>query len=232
MNAGTSPRRRRAGWLLAVCAGLAGCASLPTTAVVNGVEVPRLTQEYQGQPYVVRHTAAHPQPGGPSGGLVDNGGKISGQICGMDVDYQVHHKGDHILLVGFLDQTKPTQIQIRDQAGERVITGNLENAAVNLHLRSNSLEGTSGFRAFKMVQDGDRLVGKMRSLNTDDLGDVTVNGRDELWALPPAAQAAVLPAMLACFVAKIGNFGRSPLVVGFGGKGGAQPRESSSLYQR
>lgn len=208
-----------------------GCATMPTTAVVNGVEVPRLTQEHGGQPFVVRHTGAHPKPGGPSSGLRDYGGKITGQVCGMDIDYQVQHLGDHVQLTGFLDLKLETQIQVRDQNGERVISGALGGAVVDLHLRSGELVGTSGYRHFKLAQDGDRLVGQMRPVNTDYLTDVTINGRDALWGEPAAVQAAVLPSLLTCFVAKIGAFGRSPLVVGFGGKGGAQPRESSSLYQ-
>ena len=215
----------------ALAATLSGCAPMPRTAVVNGIEVPRVTQEFGGQPYLVRQTAAHPKPGGPSSGLRDYGGKITGQVCGMDIDYQVQHLGDHIQLTGFLDLKLATQIQIRDRGGERVISGALSGAVVDIRLRSNELVGTSGYRHFKLQQDGDRLAGQMRPVNTDYLADVTINGRDALWAQPPAVQAAVLPALLTCFVAKIGTYGRSPLVVGFGGKSGAQPRESSSLYQ-
>ncbi|MCS6915273.1 MAG: hypothetical protein RMK29_15825 [Myxococcales bacterium] len=221
---------------LACCAALSlplvlGCAPLPTTAVVQGVTVPRLTLEYAGQPYLVRHTAAHPQPGGPSSGLRDHGGKITGQVCGMDIDYQVQHLGDHVQLVGFLDMRLQSQIQVRDHGGERLITGSLHHAVVDLHLRSNELVGTSGYRHFHLIQQGNRLVGQMAAINTDTLTEVIIEGRDELWALPAAVQAAVLPSLLTCFVAKIGAYGRSPLRVGFGGRPGAQPRESSSIYQ-
>ena len=45
------------GALAALCGG---CATMPTTAVIDGREVPRLTQEFVGQPFVARQTGAHP----------------------------------------------------------------------------------------------------------------------------------------------------------------------------
>lgn len=210
----------------------AGCATTPPTAVVNGQTVPRLSQEYVGQYYGVRHSLAHPNPGGPSGGLNDAGGKISGQVCGMDIDYDVTHRGDHVQLVGILDGGRfNSQIQVRDVDGVRRITGNVGSSAVDLHLLSGALVGTSGYRQYRVQQVGDRMIGKMRAVNTDFLSDVTINGRDALWQMTPAAQGAVVPSLLTCFIAKIGMFGRSPLTVGFGGQAGAQPRDSSSLYQ-
>ncbi len=216
-------------WLPVAVLG-AGCASLPTTAVVNGVELPRPTREFQGQPYSLRHTGAHPQPGGPSSGLRSYGGKITGQVCGMDVDYEVQHEGDHIQMVGFIDNTSSTQLQVRDGGGERRITGSLANYAVDVHLRSNQIIGSVGFRFFDMQQDGDRLHGPLKMSGTDEPNTATANGRDALWAMPAADQAVVLANILTCYVATIGSYGRSPLVVGFGGKLGSLPRESSALY--
>ena len=91
---------------------LLGCATLPKTAIVDGQEVPRKTLEFTGSPYSITHRAAHPRPGGPSSGLRDAGGNITGMVCGMDVDYSVRHEGDQVVMVGFLDQTQPTQLSV------------------------------------------------------------------------------------------------------------------------
>ena len=64
-----------------ICA--AGCA--PTTAIVNGQQVPRQNLVFAGRPYDVRHSGAHPAPGGPSSGIKDDGGHISGHVCGLAV---------------------------------------------------------------------------------------------------------------------------------------------------
>ncbi|HEX6835363.1 MAG TPA: hypothetical protein VF334_02265, partial [Polyangia bacterium] len=68
-------------WLLPLVLA-AGCA--PTTAIVDGKQVPRLDMDFVGQPFVIRVSGAHPKPGSPSGGLRDFGGRISGNICGLE----------------------------------------------------------------------------------------------------------------------------------------------------
>ena len=64
---------------LALVVAVAGCATVPKTAVVDGKVVPRLTLAFTGQPYEIKHEGAHPQPGSPSGGLKDAGGSIHGR---------------------------------------------------------------------------------------------------------------------------------------------------------
>jgi hypothetical protein len=73
------------------------CAAAPKTAVVDGRTVPRPTLDFGGHPYSLRHQGAHPRPNGPSDGLTDAGGTITGRVCGMNVDYGVEHRGDHVL---------------------------------------------------------------------------------------------------------------------------------------
>jgi len=46
-------------WSMVACMG--ACATLPTTAMVDGQVVPRKTLEFTGQPYTVRHRAARTQ---------------------------------------------------------------------------------------------------------------------------------------------------------------------------
>ena len=95
---------------------LAGCA--PTTAFVDGKTVPRLDMDFVGQPFVVRVSAAHPRPGSPSGGLRDFGGRISGNICGLDITYDVQHEGDQTHLTGFVDEKQTdSRLDVKDVNG-------------------------------------------------------------------------------------------------------------------
>src|SRR5215475_829075 len=89
---------------------VAGCATVPKTALVDGKEVPRLMLDLTGQPYQIKHEGAHPKPGGPSSGLRAAGGSIHGHVCGMFIDFDVTHKGDHVQLVGSIDNRTPAQI--------------------------------------------------------------------------------------------------------------------------
>ena len=87
---------------------LCGCA--PTTAIVDGKQVPRLDKDFVGQPFVIRASAAHPRPGSPSGGLRDNGGRISGNVCGLELTYDVSHEGNKTVMTGFVDEKQTTKI--------------------------------------------------------------------------------------------------------------------------
>src|SRR5262245_1829312 len=89
--------------LAAAPAALVACATTPTTVIIDGKEVPRLTQEFTGQPYSIRHSGAHPRPGGASSGLRSPGGSITGVVCGAGVQFDVEHLGDHVQLTGFID---------------------------------------------------------------------------------------------------------------------------------
>src|SRR5207244_1025443 len=105
----------------------AGCA--PTTAIVNGHEVPRLTLTFVGRPCDIKHSSAHPAPEGPSSGLKDDGGHISGHVCGLDLLLDVRHQGDHVTLDGFVDSAASAHLEVKDEQGFRHFTGNLGTAA-------------------------------------------------------------------------------------------------------
>ena len=192
---------------------LAGCATAGTGAGERA--------EYTGQPFAV--TAS--------------GGEVSGQVCGMDVQYAVARDGDALRLDGYLDARVPSRIEIRSgDAGARRITGTLGTEAgasvVDLVLEPGRLRGRVGFREFNLVEVGGALRGPMVVAGVAESSQATVNGAAELHALPPEVQAAVLPSLLTCFVAPLGMRAVSPLVVGVGGKAGSLPRQSSSIYSR
>lgn len=208
---------------------VAGCA--PTTAVVDGRQVPRLDMDFVGQPFVVRVSAAHPKPGSPSGGLKDFGGRLSGNICGLDVTYDIQHEGDHTHLTGFIDEQLESRIDVKDEHGvSRVITGTLDSrgGGINLDLRKNSIRGNVGLRQFDLGRDRDRYIGSVKITNMTT--SVTVNGADDLWTLPPAAQAAVLSALLTCHGDELEANKRGALVVGFGDHQTWEGKHVSALY--
>jgi hypothetical protein len=225
---------RRALTLLA----LAGCA--PTTAMVDGKTVPRPTFSFTGNPYSVTHRRAHPRPGGPSSGLSDDGGTIGGDVCGMQIDYGVEHRGDHVQLVGFIDGDHPSELAIRDENGRRHITGSLDKLGVDLVLTGDHLEGHAGLRVVSLsLQDG-ALSGAMRLPNAwnyvrggNAVVRATLDGRDALWALPPADQAALIPLVLSCHMSSSDPRGAiTDFHAGFGGPAQSAPHGSSAIYRR
>jgi hypothetical protein len=218
---------------LLLLAPLLASACSPTTAVVDGRTVPRLELEFGGQPYAVRFTAAHPRPGGASSGLRDYGGRITGNVCGLDVAYEVQHEGDHLRLSGFVDdQSLASTLLVTDMNGvSRDIRGNLaaNGASVTLDLRYNSIRGNVGLRAFELGREGDHYVGAL-SVGQSLKALARVNGADALWQLPPAVQAVVLPALLTCGGDELEGQLRGALVVGFGGAQTFEAKRVSSLY--
>jgi hypothetical protein len=210
---------------------LCGCA--PTSAVVDGRTVPRLDMDFVGQPFVVRVSAAHPKPGSPSGGLRDFGGRISGNICGLDVTYDVQHEGTRTRLTGFVDEKQTdSRLEVRDVDGvSRQITGSLDSesgTAVNLDLRKNAIRGNIGLRTFDLGRDGDRYIGSVKVVGITT--SATINGADDLWTLPPAAQAVVLPALLTCYGDELEQNKRGAFIVGFGGRQTWEGKHVSAIY--
>lgn len=209
---------------------LTGCA-MPTTALIDGKEVPRQTLKYTGDPYSVTHLAAHPRP---HNGLEDHGGRITGPICGNDVDFEVKHEGDHIAMNGFVDAHFSSVLEVKDQNGERIISGNFGTGAgssvIDLRLRSDGLVGRVGYREFNLKQEGDSLVG-MLTQGTNLKARAEIKGRTEMWSMPAATQAVILANLLTCKGEWIARDGRRQLVVNFGGPAGFSPRNTSSLYE-
>ena len=218
-------------WLLLSL--LLGSACAPSLAYVDGKQVPRLDMDFVGQPFVIRVTGAHPKPGSPSGGLRDYGGRISGNICGLDITYDVQHQGDKTLVTGFVDeQQTDSRLEVRDvNHVSRQIDGTLDSqsgTAVHLDVRKNAIRGTVGLRTFDLGRDGDRYIGSVKVATIT--AAATINGADDLWTLPPAAQAVVLPALLSCYGDELEDNKRGALVVGFGGRQTWEGKRVSSIY--
>ena len=166
--------------------------------------------------------------------LSQRGDRISGQVCGMDLSLDVTHRGDAVELSGFIDGRLPVHLTARPDVGGRAITGALGtsagDAAVDLRLGSDTLDGRVGFRRFALHADGDQLEGTMQIAGSIEPSDALLEGRTQLAALPLDTQAALVPALLSCNVQPIGRWGRSSLMVRVGGPAGALPHQSSSVY--
>lgn len=201
-----------------------GCA---TTRGAAGAE-----QEFTGQPYSVRYSGP-PLTGSKPPGAAGPLGRVTGLICGQDVTYDVQADGDRVSLDGFLGTGTPSRLTLRAAGDERAFSGSLGiqagDAAVELRLTPQTLQGRVGFRYFDLQRQGDELSGPMRVAGVGAPTTATLQGADALWALPAPVQAAVLPNLLTCFVARVGVLGLSPLTVRVGGPPGAQPRGSSSV---
>jgi hypothetical protein len=210
---------------------LGGCAT--STAFVDGKQVPRLSLEYVGQPFVVRASDAHPKPGSPSGGLYANGGRVSGNVCGLEITYDVEHQGDKTHLTGFIDDGAfESQLDVRDDGGmRRTITGALTapGGTVHLEVLKNHIRGAIGQRSFLLARRDDQYLGWVKITQTS-VAPATINGADELWSLPPATQAAVLPALLTCYGDALEDKLGGSLVVGFGGRQTWEGRHVSAIY--
>lgn len=230
--------------VLAAALVLPACSHAPATVLVDGKQVPRLTQEYVGQPYTVRHRGAHPRPGGASAGLRGPGGRISGIVCGADVSFEVEHQGDHIQLTGFADpgaagqEAVDSHLRVEDRDGRRLIQGQIGTRTVDVSLLSNAILGVAGISnavqdPFHLVQRGDELVGDLRlRIHQGQVVHVRLTGRDALWALPAADQAVVLPLILMCVQADRGlERMLDPAPLGFGGTAGSLPRGTLTFHR-
>ena len=168
--------------------------------------------------------------------LAARASRITGQVCGMDLDVDVTRQGDSVALSGFLDGKFPVHLSARPEGRGTAISGALGTAAgesaVDLRIAADQLDGRVGFRKFDLHAEGDTLTGTMQIPNAIEPPIAVLEGRAELAALPRDTQAALLPALLTCNVQPQGKWGKSQLLVRVGGPAGALPHQSSSLYTR
>jgi hypothetical protein len=199
--------------LLAWCASILG-ACAPTTAVVNGKTVPRVSLGYTDrETYALRHTRAYPQTRGPSSGLWSYGGRLDGTVCGLDVHLEAEYYGRFLGVTGFVAPAttsagptgfSPLQIEARDRHGERNIRGTFPGADLrtgvagfDFKLAGDHLRGHVGARTFDLVRDAeDQLSGTMTIAS--HRYDFVLDGIDEVWSMPVADQSVLLPLMLSC----------------------------------
>jgi hypothetical protein len=191
---------------------VAGCAT-------TGGNVPtRTAQRFTGYPYDVQ----------------DEGNRVTGQVCGINIDYTVEQRDGATVLNGFDGAHQPVYLEVRDGGGARHIVGSLSNHAgvgeVDLTLTAAEIKGRAGLRNFKLTaaQD-DAFDGTMTALDQQGEGEATVEGRAVLQSLPPAEAGAILPSLLNC-EGKLSRFlNQNPLLVRLGGPPGYEPRAANAV---
>jgi hypothetical protein len=210
---------------LACLTGLLSCAETLGPVIIDGVATPRVTNEYVGRPYSIRHSSAYPKLVDPSGGLSTPGGTIAGTVCGADLGYQVTHNGDHVRVSGFIDNYISVNLQIREANHIRRITGGLGNFSVDVILAEEGVVGAVGRCTYHMRSAADGAGTLSERIRVRGY-DVTIRfaGYPEFLRLPAADQAALLPLVLRCSTEKVfQHLGQEPPTFVFGGPLGAEP---------
>lgn len=206
------------GCLVGLVAGVSGCL---THARVNGEWVAREHQEYQGQPYELKHDRAYPQPGGPSSGVRGSGGTIHGEVCGATVYYTVEHQGDYLQLIGRVDET-PADLRVREQLGGVNVAGRIGNEQIDLQLFNDRLLASIDSRVVTLQNHNDSLISTL--FTKPAVGGKTpptavLEGSTALYQMPASVQGVLLPLMVHCLEATVfKNFGGEMPLLGFGGQ--------------
>lgn len=163
------------------------------------LHVPRSDLRLQGDAYSLSHLRAHPRSTGPADGTHGHGGKIQGEVCGLNVSFTVAHRGDHLTLQGEVSST-PASFFVGEMGGLREIHGVLGQRSVEIRYSDRHLYGRIGAMSMDFSVPSsldDRLV----FLSQDGQGDplsYSLVGRAALWKTPAADQAVLLPLLLSC----------------------------------
>ena len=191
---------------------VAGCAT--TSSNVPS----RTAQRFTGYPYDIQ----------------DEGNRVTGQVCGMNVDYTVEQREGATVLNGFTGTHQPVYLEVRDGNGARHIVGSLGDHAgvgeVDLTVSATEIKGRAALRnvTLKATED-DAFAGTMTALDQQGEGEATVEGRAVLQSLPPAEAGAILPSLLNC-EGKLSRFlNQNPLLVRLGGPPGYEPRAANAV---
>jgi hypothetical protein len=220
---------------LLLSVGLLGaCSFAPATVMIDGVAVPRQKHRFEGNPYAVTHYDAHPKPQAVPADASVEGGRVSGVVCGLDVEYSVEHKSGEVKLSGAIENEHPANLRVLSAKDAHAVIGNIGPKEVRLEFSDQHVTGYVGRCPYRMVLDpsvsgGETLVEFITSKGQQMR--VELYGSKSLWQMPPADQAAVLPLLLLCTTAKIfENLGRDSIpAYGFGGRLGAVPSGTLQL---
>ena len=142
-------------------------------------------------------------------------------------------RGDNTRLTGFVDEKQTdSRLEVKRRAGRQPpITGTLDSesgTAVTSTCARTPSAATSG--CARSTSAARATATSARSRSRPSPPPPTINGARELWALPPAAQAVVLPALLTCYGDDLEQNKRGELTVGFGGRQTWEGKHVSSIY--
>jgi hypothetical protein len=200
-------------------------ACVPHTAVVDGRTLPRENLGYTDHDYfAMMHYDAYPAQRGPSSGLRGYGGRVSGRVCGADVNLEAEYKGRRLELLGWVKPMKMSSrlvaessmyVEVSDRPDKDggsarhflgktgdddldagLIFGIPPRRQIDFVMGQTWLRGRVGRRTFDLHEDADRLVGTMSIVGNKV--PFVLDGWGAVWAMTPADQAAILPFMLTC----------------------------------
>lgn len=232
-------RRTAATWLLLAAGALPACAT-SHTAVVAGKTVPRPSFGYTDHRYyALNHSDAYPTTDLPADRFHVDDGRISGRVCGVDVEMrsEIWWYGRIAGVTGFATsvfadrRTPPKSVQLYVQdhgAAGRTITGTHGTIdPLEIQIRPDRLTGVIHEEHYQLTDyypEDDELRGTARMPTW--LGERTypfaVRGIRELWAMPAADQAVLVPMMFTC-MERASNSRKEPiLAVDFSGRDDAE----------
>jgi len=201
--------------------------------MIDGVPVPRQQHRFEGNPYAIRHYDAHPKPESVTTGKVE-GGRVSGVVCGSDIEYSIDHTASEIRLSGTIDNQYQSQLKVLLTKDVHGIIGNVGPKEVRLEFSREHIEGYVGRCPYHLAIDnatsGKDTVVEYISARGQKMR-IELYGMQSLWQMPAADQAAVLPMVLLCMTTKMfENLGRESIpAYGFGGRLGAVPSGTIQL---
>jgi len=211
--------------LALVCSALFVVACAPRNAIVGGRQVPRVTLDYSDhRVFALTHDAAYPVARGPSSGLHEYAGRMTGRVCGNDVWLEAEYRGRYMELAGFYEPNdgarhtiNQMQLEVRDYAGERHLRGAIGAGQLPVIGWAGRLAGSAGHGAGQTIGDyaadnGDHVIdlsynsgglhgwlnGRRFALHSDGddalVGTVTVGGNSRPFTLPHASILWAMPA--------------------------------------
>jgi len=225
---------------VSVAISLGGCAG---TASNIPPSEPRERRHFDGQPFSVDYVDGLSRERGPSSGLLGDAGRITGVVCGTDVEAGATYQGDRLKLSGFVENQYPMNIEVRELGSEPGIkgflrfTGSIAYHTVQLDLFGNRLVGWVGHCRYDMRLTTDEVTREAELLQTVKARGFPVRMRlqsfNTLWGFPAAVQAATLPMLVMCVQTKVfENLGQEPPAMSFAGPGTAVPRQTLSFVSR
>jgi hypothetical protein len=183
-----------------------------------------------GKYFSVRHSLPDSSATAPTGAWHADAGRILGNVCGVDVDFQGEYWGHRLDVSGFTalsprlglsTNAHPMRFDVRDGKHGRQIFGTLPDnkglTPIEIYLTPDSLVGTIGLRHYALTRgDDDELRGTLRTATF--MGDRTmpfvIRGAQELWQMPASDQAVLVPLMLSCLQGMPGNRRSERFVLG------------------
>lgn len=214
---------------------LLACA-LPACASQSNVRsAPRATATLgysDGRYFAVKHELGGTSVVQPTGGAHAYGGRVVGEVCGIDVDFHGEYWGKRLDVSGYTQlDTRfglgasnggPVRFDVRDGKNGREIFGtrssnNVPLYPIELYLKPDSLVGTVGLRHYALTRNADNDLTGTVSTPTF-FGQATlpfvIRGAQELWSMPAADQAVLVPFMLSCLERVPGNRRAERFVLG------------------